>query len=198
MVCPKVLGCFYEPIRVCSAVPARGLIYSDVHIYYIPPLGPKKCDRWRKFWRWIGVAATVFNWFTLVFVHTLLDGKEVEGFDGPRCKFTFEMTSFRLKWIAQFVNQVFQVRLRLTYCMYVRRRRGDVCRNQTLRPLSSRLCSIGVISANAEPFLFVCFLFVSRRGRFCWHFSNHASTEPLLPEGSDEAEGRSHRHVEPG
>lgn len=69
--------------------------------------------RWRKFYRWVGLAATVFNWVTLVFVHTLLNGEEVQGLDGPRCKFTFEMDSFRLKWIAQFVNQVFQV------CTYI-------------------------------------------------------------------------------
>lgn len=65
----------------------------------------------------------MFNWFTLVFVHTLLDGTEVEGLDGPRCKFTFEMNSFRLKWIAQFVNQVFQVcmSVSISYLVCVRR-----------------------------------------------------------------------------
>lgn len=67
-------------------------------------------NRWRNLYRWVGIAATVFNWFTLVFVHALLEGKEVQGLDGPRCTFTFEMNSFRLKWIAQFVNQVFQAR----------------------------------------------------------------------------------------
>lgn len=72
-------------------------------------------SRWRKFYRWVGLAATLFNWATLIAVHALLDGDTVEGLDGPRCKLTFEMDSFRLKWIAQFVNQVFQV---LVYTLY--------------------------------------------------------------------------------
>lgn len=56
------------------------------------------------------MATTLFNWVTLAVVHALLTGVEIEGLDGPRCKFVFEMTSFKLKWIAQFINQAFQVR----------------------------------------------------------------------------------------
>ncbi|CAN0456326.1 unnamed protein product, partial [Discosporangium mesarthrocarpum] len=49
---------------------------------------------------------TVFNWATLVVVHALLTGTEVDGIDGRRCKFSFELTSFKLKWLAQFANQL--------------------------------------------------------------------------------------------
>lgn len=52
---------------------------------------------------------TLFNWVTLIVVHALLSGTEVQGLDGPRCKFTFEMVSFRMKWLGQFFNQAFQV-----------------------------------------------------------------------------------------
>lgn len=58
----------------------------------------------------MGVATTVINWVTLIVVHALLVGNEVDGIDGTRCSFTFEMTSFKLKWLGQFVNQAFQVR----------------------------------------------------------------------------------------
>eukprot|EP00752_Nemacystus_decipiens_P003833 g3526.t1 len=80
-----------------------------LHLFVKADASNQSNSKWRKFYRWVGVAATLFNWFTLVFVHALLEGTEVQGLDGPRCKFTFEMNSFRLKWIAQFVNQIFQV-----------------------------------------------------------------------------------------
>lgn len=67
-------------------------------------------NRWRKWFVWVGVATTVFNWVTLIVVHALLVGEEVNGLDGPRCQFSFEMNSFKLKWVGQFVNQAFQVR----------------------------------------------------------------------------------------
>lgn len=69
----------------------------------------QKKKRWRNFYRWVGLATTVFNWITLGVVHAMLTGVEIQGLDGPRCALTFNLPSFRLKWIAQFVNQTFQV-----------------------------------------------------------------------------------------
>eukprot|EP00903_Cladosiphon_okamuranus_P006481 g6340.t1 len=83
--------------------------FTFLHLFVKADASNQNNPKWRKFYRWVGFAATVFNWLTLVFVHALLEGKEVEGLDGPRCEYTFEMDSFRLKWIAQFFNQVFQV-----------------------------------------------------------------------------------------
>lgn len=98
--------------------PSRGpVVYGPSQKRIIYPTRCNTCPppnngRWRGCFRWVGITTTVFNWATLIVVHALLEGMEVEGIDGPRCKFVFEMTSFKLKWIAQFINQVFQVRCR--------------------------------------------------------------------------------------
>lgn len=46
----------------------------------------------------------------------MLTGTEVDGLDGPRCAMTFNLPSFRLKWIAQFVNQTFQAWMSMIRC----------------------------------------------------------------------------------
>ncbi|CAN0227036.1 unnamed protein product [Ectocarpus sp. 12 AP-2014] len=83
--------------------------FTFLHLFVKADASNQRNPKWRKFYRWVGVATTAFNWVTLAVVHALLEGTQVDGLDGPRCKFTFEMNSFRLKWIAQIINQAFQV-----------------------------------------------------------------------------------------
>ncbi len=99
-------------------------------------------ERWRKFYRWVGIAMTLLNWATLIAVHALLSGTEIQGLDGPRCKFTFEMVSFRMKWLGQFFNQVFQVKA-LVRCV-VRGRAHEVLEGGSLLPFFS------VVSASLQ------------------------------------------------
>ncbi|CAM9588277.1 unnamed protein product [Pylaiella littoralis] len=79
-----------------------------LHLFVKADASNRSNPKWRNFYRWVGIAATVFNWATLGVVHAMLTGTEVDGLDGPRCAMTFNLPSFRLKWIAQFVNQTFQ------------------------------------------------------------------------------------------
>ncbi|CAM9625556.1 unnamed protein product [Choristocarpus tenellus] len=85
---------------------SNGLTF--LHLFIKADASNKLNHGW-KYWKWVGVVMTIFNWVTLVTVHSLHTGVMVDGLDGPRCKFTFEEVSFKLKWIAQFCNQVFQV-----------------------------------------------------------------------------------------
>lgn len=82
----------------------------NIHYYIIMKrlIGPR-C-RWRSWIRWVGVATTLANWVTMTFVHASLEGKEDPGgVDGPRCTMGYELVTFKLKWMAQFINQAFQV-----------------------------------------------------------------------------------------
>lgn len=46
--------------------------------------------RWRKFYRWVGVATTAFNWVTLAVVHALLEGTQVDGEEGQQSVCTMD------------------------------------------------------------------------------------------------------------
>ena len=90
------------------------------HLFLKAETANKASIQW-KYWRLLGMGTTLFNWVTLFLVHALLTGTSVDGVDGNRCAFKFEMTSFRLKWIGQIVNQIFQA-IAFVYPLYTHSR----------------------------------------------------------------------------
>ena len=75
---------------------------------------------WKRF-RWVGLALTAFYWASLVAAETTRTASVSEldeplsppctgsSIDGTRCVSRVDGTAFSVKWVAQLLNQIFQV-----------------------------------------------------------------------------------------
>lgn len=74
-------------------------------------------SRWKRF-RWLGLGLTAFYWAALVAAEATRTASEADEsspcvgstIGGTRCMSRVDDTAFRVKWVAQLLNQIFQVR----------------------------------------------------------------------------------------